>query len=368
MPSPSFSSPHRHGLSGPARALAGLALGVAAVGLTSAPAMAAPPSNDNFVDAQTLSGSSDSASQDTTEATREPGEPEVRYGEHSIWYSWTAPSAGSVSIDTVGSDFDTTLGVFTGDAVNALTTIATNDDYYGLQSWVSLDVTAGATYRIQVDGFNFGSFGSAQVNLELTPAPVTSPVPTGRPVVTGRAQAGQTLSTSQGVWESNNNAPTSYSYEWLRCSSGEGCVLIAGADQATYQPTLANDVGFRIRSRVTGSNAAGWSRTQSVTTSRVTDPRPALVERPVIDGDPLVGLTVSTSPGVWDHAPTDYSYRWLRCNGGSCTAIPGASDRRYELTDDDLGSRLRSQVTARNSGGRAVATSVATRVVKPMPA
>ena len=361
---PSNLAAYRRALVRPAAlGLTALAVAAVSVGALAAPAQAAPPSNDNFVDAQTLSGSSDSASQSTIEATREPGEPEVRYGENTIWYSWTAPSAGSVSIDTVGSDFDTTLGVFTGDAVNALTTLAINDDYYGLQSWVSLDVTAGATYLIQVDGWNIGHVGSAQVHLELTPAPVTSPVPTGRPAVTGRAQVGQTLSTSQGVWESNNNAPTSYSYEWLRCS-GEGCVPIAGADQATYQPT-SDDVGARLRSRVTGANSAGGARTQSFSTRVVLPAAPVLVHRPVIAGLTRVGETVSTTDGDWDNDPTGFAYQWRACDGGSCSNIAGATGSTYLIDAADAGSRLRVRVFATNAGGTTRGNSAASSLVRP---
>ena len=38
-------------------------------------------------------------------------------GGASVWYSWTAPLDGKVVIDTATSDFDTLLGVYTGNAV-----------------------------------------------------------------------------------------------------------------------------------------------------------------------------------------------------------------------------------------------------------
>jgi len=46
-------------------------------------------------------------------ATKEPGEPAHagNDGGASIWYSWTAPSTGNVTITTEGSSFDTLLGV-----------------------------------------------------------------------------------------------------------------------------------------------------------------------------------------------------------------------------------------------------------------
>ena len=50
-------------------------------------------------------------------------------GGASVWYSWTAPLEGEVEIDTVGSDFDTLIGVYTGNAVGSLTEVASNDDF-----------------------------------------------------------------------------------------------------------------------------------------------------------------------------------------------------------------------------------------------
>ena len=190
----------------------------------------------------------------------------------------------------------------------------------------------------------------------------TTPVPTGRPVVSGRARSGDTLTTTDGRWESADNAPTSYSYEWLRCSGG--CDPIPGADQDSYQPT-DEDVGVRLRSRVTGMNTAGEARTQSLTTSLVVPAAPVLVHRPVIDGVPRVGRTLTTTDGDWDNSPTEFAYQWRSCDGGSCRDILGATDPTYVVAAAVAGSRLRVRVKARNSGGGARANTAATSVIRP---
>ena len=70
-----------------------------------------------------------------------------------------------MTVDTAGSSFDTLLGVYTGTAVGALTTVASNDDANGTtQSQVSFAAVAGTTYRIAVDGFA-GATGSVAVRL-----------------------------------------------------------------------------------------------------------------------------------------------------------------------------------------------------------
>ena len=76
-----------------------------------------------------LSGLPASATGTNVDATTESGEPEPEEntpGGHSVWWSWTAPADGDVTVDTCGSDFDTMLAVYTGSSVEALTPVATN--------------------------------------------------------------------------------------------------------------------------------------------------------------------------------------------------------------------------------------------------
>lgn len=131
----------------------------------------APPANDNFASAASITGSSATASGTNVNATKEAGEPNHGgdAGGKSVWWNWTAPSSGNVVIDTNGSGFDTLLGVYTGSAVGALTTIAgdNNSGSNGLTSKVSFAATAGVVYRIAVDGTG-GASGSITLNLALS--------------------------------------------------------------------------------------------------------------------------------------------------------------------------------------------------------
>jgi hypothetical protein len=125
--------------------------------------------NDDFNNASLLTGTDVSTTGSNVGASKEFGEPD--HGENpggkSVWWYWVAPSAETYYINTFGSAFDTTLGVYTGSQVNDLTTIATNDDSgTGLQSQVSFTAKAGTTYFIAVDGY-FGDSGSLVLNLIL---------------------------------------------------------------------------------------------------------------------------------------------------------------------------------------------------------
>lgn len=129
--------------------------------------------NDNFANSVRLIGTLASDTGTNVGFTGEPGEPNhagVNLGGdvNSAWWTWTAPASGQVTLNTFGSNYDTSLGVYTGSAVNGLTTIAGNDDFSGLQSRVSFTAVAGQTYQIAVDGFR-NRTGSIALNLALVP-------------------------------------------------------------------------------------------------------------------------------------------------------------------------------------------------------
>jgi hypothetical protein len=123
------------------------------------------PPNDDFADAQLLPGSEGGIVANNINATKEVGEPDhaSRTGGASIWYRWTAPITGTVTFDTLESEFDTVLAVYTGTAVNGLTLVASNDDASGRQSRVSFEASAGVTYFVAIDGFE-GAVGNVELH------------------------------------------------------------------------------------------------------------------------------------------------------------------------------------------------------------
>jgi hypothetical protein len=142
---------------------------------TPTPTPSPTPVNNNFSNAQVISGSSGGVNGSNVNATKEIGEPNHagNVGGKSIWYRWLAPASGNVTLTTQGSNFDTLLGVYTGVAVNVLSTVASNNDESPpavLTSRVTFAATSGTTYRVAVDGFN-GASGNVTLNWSLTTPP-----------------------------------------------------------------------------------------------------------------------------------------------------------------------------------------------------
>ncbi len=86
---------------------------------------------------------------------------------------------------------------------------------------------------------------------------------------------------------------------------------------------------------------------------------------PVASGTAQAGLSLSASTGTWSGSPTSFAYQWQRCSssGSACSPVSGASSSGYLLSSADVGSTMRVGVTATNTGGSTVATSVATAIV-----
>jgi len=133
-----------------------------------------PPANDDFVNRSMISGAHLSNISGSNEgATAEPGEPfhADTLGLKSVWWTWTAPASGALTLSTQGSAIDTLLAVYTGNSVSNLTLVAANDEepLFGYQSLVTCNVISNVTYQFAVDGFE-GEAGKIRLRLDLDSA------------------------------------------------------------------------------------------------------------------------------------------------------------------------------------------------------
>jgi len=222
--------------------------------LSSAP----PPSNDNFANAITVGPGLPTLTQgDNDFATAEIGEPD--HGDfgpanHSLWYNWTAPQSGKVAVRACSKTFNGRIGVYTGNAVNALTEAGVVPPPYGPYCHGVLNAVAGTTYRIAAAGGpSSNDYGPFTLDIHTLQVP-------GNNDFANAADLGSTLplsvsgTTVDSDFESSEPAHTfgygnrtaSVWYRWTApsdnpaifsaCSSGETVQL------AVYSGTVLDDL------------------------------------------------------------------------------------------------------------------------------
>jgi hypothetical protein len=254
----------------------------------------------------------------------------------NAWYAADGEEDGDLCAWNFGKPLGGTPGV---DAYNQVI----NGDHYWLQQEYSNDGSACAQRY-----------------------PFAVPGSTAPPTVSGAAAQGQLLSATHGAW---SQVPTSYTYQWLRCTSAneKSCLAFPGASGSTYRLTAA-DAGTTIRVAVNAANSIGSSISAESASTSVVVPLPAATAAPAVTGVPAVGNEFSTTAGTWNTG-VSLSYQWQRCDtdGSACTAIGGATSTTYDAVAADAGHTLRSVVTASNAAGKAGSSSAASLEVVAVP-
>lgn len=193
-----------------------------------------------------------------------------------------------------------------------------------------------------------------------------APTNSVEPTISGSPAQGQTLTAAPGTWTGD---PT-FAYQWLRCppsggaSDGSDCATI-GVTTASYV-VAAGDVGFRLRVKVTATNAEGQTAATSNATAAVTTQAgPPNTAPPTITGTTVVGEALTANPGTWTGAGITFAYLWSRCDatGAACVDITTATQSTYTLVTADAGKTVRVKVTATNTSGSNAVTSTQTAVI-----
>lgn len=231
--------------------------------------------NDAFADAESLTGGTGSTSGSTTGATREPGEP--THGATnplaSIWYRWTAPANGTLTVTTQGSLYDTVLGAYTGTAIGGLTTIAQNDDSAG-NTWsrVSFPVTRGTSYALAIDGWA-GAKGSTLLNhsfVETLP-PSAPSAPLNVVASPGNARLAVTWSApalNGGSTISRYTATASPGSAKCTTSGARSCTILGLTNGTAYTVTVT-------ATNATGTSVASTPSATATPSNRTRTPRAA---------------------------------------------------------------------------------------------
>jgi hypothetical protein len=125
-------------------------------------ALTKPASNNNFENRIKLHGIYVVATSYNAGATRQSNEPV--FGDSTgktVWWSWTAPVGGTVSIDLSGSDYAFPVAVFAGSSLARLHLVAADS------GGVTFEAVEGQTYQIAV-GDDAGLTGAIKLELQAT--------------------------------------------------------------------------------------------------------------------------------------------------------------------------------------------------------
>ena len=116
---------------------------------------AAPPANDDIGSAVEVSVPF-ATEQDTREATRALDDPVTEgrdcFGEetHSVWFRFVPPDPGTYVLDSAGSDYDTTIAIYTG-SPGALSLVECSGYFGGTSNGrILLEATQATTYYVMV--------------------------------------------------------------------------------------------------------------------------------------------------------------------------------------------------------------------------
>jgi hypothetical protein len=225
-----------------------------------------PPfaANDHFTNALVLVGTNIVTEAINTEASAEPPSEPNHGGSQagrSLWWTWVAPSTGVAVIRTEGSSFNTTLGVYTGNALNALTLVRSNRNpaVWG-NSAVTFQTVAGTTYRIAVDGYQGGS-GNIVLSLHFH-SPPSNDLFANRIALTGRtnitsavniAATNQTSEPKPSIFGANKTVW----WSWTAPASGR---VVVSTDGSTDRNTVGVYTGTAVNAlvqRAAGENILG---------------------------------------------------------------------------------------------------------------
>ena len=235
-----------------------------------------PPPEDSFSNSITIAGHVGTISSSNIYATAQANEPPHAnlVASRSVWFSYTAPANAVIDLNTLGSNFDTVLAVYTGTAFGNLVSQASNDDQKVgevLTSAVQFSVTQGQTYQIAVDGWN-GAIGQVTLNWQLT-LPIPPNAPSQIAAVTSRSRHAEV--TWNAPTHSIDSLPYPVSaYTVTASPGGTTCVWTQGPLACTFT-NLSDGASYTFSVKATNILPSGPVDSPASTSSNAVVPQTA---------------------------------------------------------------------------------------------
>jgi len=233
-----------------------LVLAISMVGIT--PALAAPPSNDDFDFATVIGALPFTDSINTSEATAAFDDPTTCANNGSVWYAFTPSTNMTLEANTFGSNYDTVLSVHTGTR-GSLTQVpgGCNDDYNGLQSRVVFSAISGTTYYFLI-GVCCGTGGNGGGSLTFSlQEHVLQPPVAGFYFYPSDPSVFDSIQFNDGSYDPENIGIQSFSWNF-----GDGATLTTANCCVNHQYTKDGD--YTVQHSVTTVDGRTGSSSQTV--------------------------------------------------------------------------------------------------------
>ncbi len=268
---------------------------------------------------------------------------------NTVWYSYTAPCDGVISLNTNGSTYDTVLSVWDkcgffyavdfpcnfGEP-NPVEIGCDDDSGTGLQSQIlNLPVVGGEEYRIKVSDYNTTS-GGGMLNFNFMFSGASQPdveiaSPTGLSCVCGG------IVPVIGTAADPDGGPVNYVLDWMPAQGGAWTTISTGSANVN-DGTLGNwnasllPQGHYVL-RLTATSACGLTST-AVVVVFVDQQFDILDVREPDDGD-VFGDTVCFDGTVWDHCFSNYTVMWKPANSGAFAVVDPANPTYTSTVTND---------------------------------
>ena len=189
----------------------------------------------------------------TTFATTDPNEPPHCgvTGGASYWLQYSPPTNGTMTLDTIGSSYDTVMEVYTFNGTLTsyadLISIACDNDGVSLHgpSRVTFQAVKTRQYAVVVDGVN-GARGSAWLNYVLNTNLPAQPPTLQSPVTTQTVTGGSTVTLAPSIggelpmkyaWKKDGTNIPNVTIPYLQMAN------VTTAQTGNYSLTVTNDLG-----------------------------------------------------------------------------------------------------------------------------
>jgi len=243
---------------------------------------ATSPSNDDWDNAYSV-GNVSNLEFDTTNATNDgPGD---SIETPNIWYCYTAPSTGEVTVSLCGSEYDTKLNIYDGCGIFPRweNRIDINDDFCGRQSQITFDAIAGHRYLIEIGGFDDAEdVGPGILNIGSKGGPFPPPSSSNDDCQNAKLignVTGLAFDTSDATFDGPGHCLTSPNiwYIYNATCTGEATVSLCGSSYDTRLAVYSGGGCNPSYSRLIECNddSCGW---QSEVTLDVTAGQQYLIE------------------------------------------------------------------------------------------